>query len=114
MHVEVTYNDYVTIIGGSLSEDDFIKLRLTALAVVNDLIGYNEVTSETVQAYKEAVCLAVSKLAEFGTDTVVSGFTIGSFSVNSNGDTIGTGTDIARNAAALRLQTTGLLFSGVS
>lgn len=95
--------------GGDASEATFNSCLRPALAHVNWLIGFNEVTEETAQAYMFAVCSAIDARAEFGSGGV--GFSIGSFSVSGiDRQTV----DAAMTDAAKKyLVGTGLLYQGV-
>ena len=103
------YKFYAEIYGGQAAEATFDSCLQPALAHVNWLIGFNEVTNETAEAYKMAVCSVVDARAEFGSGGV--GFSIGSFSVSGiDRQTV----DAAMTDAAQKyLVGTGLLYQGV-
>lgn len=95
--------------GGDASEATFDRCLEPALAHVNWLIGFNEVTEDTAKAYMFAVCSVIDVRAEFGSGGV--GFSIGSFSVN--GVDRQTVNAAMTEAAQKFLVGTGLLYQGV-
>ena len=95
-----------------MTAEQWAELEPMATAFVDRIVGPNEVTEDTQEAYDTAVALAAVKFAEYGTDAV-GGFSIGSFSMG--GGTGGhTGRDIARDAVMDVLVPAGLAYMGVA
>ncbi len=108
MTYEPDFAYYRDVYRGGAGEKAFNAALPGSLALVRDLIGFNEVTDETADAFKRAVCAASEVAFARGTG---GGFTIGSFSMS--GDTPHeVRADMARAAKAW-LVGTGLLFQGV-
>lgn len=82
-----------------------------AVAVVDDLVGYNEVTPCTENAYKRAICAACDVIATYGYGPM-GGFTIGAFTMQ--GDMTQHSATLAQMEARRELSTSGLLFGGIA
>lgn len=106
----VTYNDAVAL-GFDVSEEEFEANVMDAQAVVDWLVGINEVNDSNIEGYKKAVCAAVVKVSAFGIDPSPN-FSIGSFSIGAtDGDTDGRAA--AQQAALQYLVPAGLAFAGL-
>jgi len=98
---------------GKAPEEVFDGQLPGAVAHVDWMIGFNDVSEATATAYKRAVCAVVEAFAVYGTGPV-SGFSIGTFSYSSYvGVGSKSGKQIATEDAADELSTSGLLYSGV-
>lgn len=107
------YAFYCADYKGKAPEAVFDEQLPGAVAHVDWMIGFNEVSETTVTAYKRAVCAALEAFAVYGTGPVGS-FSIGSFSHSAYvGVGSKTGKDIATEDAARELRCAGLLYSGV-
>lgn len=98
---------------GKAPEAAFDEQLSGAVAHVDWLIGFNEVTEATATAYKRAVCAVVEAFAVYGTGPV-GGFSIGSFTHSSYvGVGSKSGKQIATEDAVSELSASGLLYAGV-
>lgn len=105
------YAWYRDVYMGRAPQGAFERELPKAVAVVGNLIGWNEVTEANEDAYMRAVCAAAESLAAGG--AAAGGFTIGSFSMS--GDPQGrTAEQVAAGAARMELSTSGLLWAGVA
>ena len=82
-----------------------------AVAVVSDLVGFNEVDERTDKACRRAICAACDVFATYGYGPM-GGFTIGSFSVQ--GDATKHSVSLAMSEARRELAASGLLWAGAS
>lgn len=96
---------------GRESEKAFDSGLGKAVAVVDELVGFNEVTPCTETAYKRAVCAACDVFATYGYGPM-GGFTIGAFSMQ--GDMTKHSSTLAQMEARRELSTSGLLWAGVA
>ena len=109
--IEVTYSEF-TAYGFELDEGEFSSNLAEAQAVVDWIVGINEVDDANVDAYKRAVCAAVVKVAACGLDPSPN-FSLGSFSIGSTeGETDGRAK--AQAAALPYLIPAGLAYMGLA
>lgn len=104
-----SYSEFLQL-GHSASEAEFGALLPSAVAVVDRIVGPNEVTEETAIAYKAAVCSCLSKLGEYG-DGPLQSIHLGSFSATAAAGE--SGRNVAVSAAMDCLVPAGLAFTGV-
>ena len=108
-----SYTFYADDFHGELSEDVFNANINKAVAFVRQLCGDKRITPATQTAFFRAVCAVVDAFAQYGT-TPQTGFSVGSFTVQSGGSNASTGYDIAREGALLELAGTGLSYAGLA
>lgn len=108
-----SYAFYADDFHGELSEDVFNAHINSALAFTRKLVGNKRITPKTQTPFFRAVCAVVDAFAQYGT-TPQTGFSVGSFTVQSGGANASTGYDIAREGALLELSGTGLLYAGLA
>ena len=82
-----------------------------AVAIVSDLVGYNEVTDDTDTACKRAICAACDVISTYGYGPM-GGFTIGAFTMQ--GDMTQHSSTLAQMEARRELSTSGLLWAGIA
>lgn len=112
MAVAVTYQFYMDVYGGGLSEAAFGLALPAASRHVRWLVGGREPGEDELDAYRRAVCAAVDAFAEFG-EGQVGGFALGDFKVTHYEDDGTTGEEIATANALKELVGTLLAFCGV-
>ena len=96
--------------GFSGTEAQFEASVQRAKAIVDRIVGSNEVTPDKEGAYQLAVCAAAEKLAELGDGRAASA-RVGSFSVTQGSQD--SGRDEARRSAMDFLAPAGLAWAGV-
>lgn len=82
-----------------------------AVAVVDDLVGYNQVGEDTANAYKRAICAACDVFSTYGYGPM-GGFTIGAFTLQ--GDVTEHSAGLATYEARRELAMSGLLWAGIA
>ena len=112
MAAVVSYEFYLQVYGGGLSEAAFGLALPAASRHVRWLVGGAEPSDDELEAYQKAVCAAVDAFAEFG-EGQVGGFSIGDFKVTHYEDEGTTGEEIATADALKELVGTSLAFCGV-
>lgn len=104
-----TYSFYAAA-GFSGGSDGFDHSVMKAKALVDRIVGPNEVGDGAAEAYGMAVCAAAERLAELGDGPAVSA-RVGSFSVTQQGTS--SGREEAAAAAMAFLVPAGLAWAGV-
>lgn len=108
----MTYEFYLQVCGGGLSESAFGLALPAASRHVRWLVGGAEPSDDELEAYHRAVCAAVDAFAEFG-EGQAGGFSLGDFKVTHYEDEGTTGEEIATADALKELVGTLLAFAGV-
>ena len=103
-----TYEEFVAL-GFTASEQEFGAEVRRAQAMVDRIVGPNEVTEGREEAYRLAVCAACQRLADYG-DGHADSVKLGAFSVSG----AASGADMAEQDALLYLVPAGLAFGGVA
>ena len=96
---------------GRENSETFERGLFKAVAVVDELVGFNEVDGCTAKAYKRAVCAACDVFGTYGYGPM-GGFTIGAFTMQ--GDMTQHSATLAQMEARRELATSGLLWSGIA
>ncbi|MBP3886003.1 MAG: hypothetical protein J6D54_13840 [Olsenella sp.] len=107
----VTYQFYLDVYGGGLSEAAFAASLPMADSHVRWLCAVRGAKT-TCNVFKRAVCAAVEAFAEYGAGEV-GGYSIGKFSVKNYENKGTTGEELATAAALRELGLSGMAFTGV-